>query len=243
MNNNKDMLIGGLVLGIIIIAILLAGDASIERQNTLTSSGSAEITTEPDKAEIFVMIETIELTAEQSKDKNAELSDRVIEALKTLGINEEGIESTSFNLYRKERYISYDREPVFEGYALEHVIKITTTNIEETGTIVDTAVNNGANAIQGVTFTLTKEKEKEVKAQALEKAAGEAKEKANALAKSLNVKLGDIQSVSESQFYFRPFAAQGVAYDAVEEAALNTKIIAGDVDVSATVTIIYKIKQ
>jgi|TARA_Y100000310_G_scaffold339842_1_gene433793 uncharacterized protein YggE len=214
-----------------------------EQQNSISVSGNAKLEVEPDKAEVYVRIETFNAKADDAKDENAKTADQVIKALKRNGIENDDIETTSF--YLNPRY-DYDRvkgESILKGYTATNVLKVTTKNIDDAGKIIDTAVDNGANSIQSVNFGLSKEKQKEVSGEALIRAAQVAKEKAESLTASLGINLGKVISVQESNFNFIPFAAPMMEMDgmAIKAESAATQVIPGNVEVRASVNMAYEI--
>ena len=74
-------------------------------------------------------------------------------------------------------------------------------------------------------------------------AAGDAKEKASALANSLSVSHGKVTSISESSFYYQPYdyATPRVAMMKEGEESFDTIINPQKLDVSANVNVIYEI--
>ncbi len=246
MTDKNNTLLIVLIAGILLIAVIMvlnSGQTKIintsQQQNAITVSGNAKLDTEPDMAEIYARIETFSENAQDAKDENAKLSDSVIKALKKEGINDKEIETTGFFLSPRYRYDRDTEESILEGYTLSHILKVTTNDIDKAGKLVDVAVDNGANGVDSVTFTLSKEKQKEISGLALAHAAEVAQERAKALASSLKVNLGKVVSVQESSFDFIAYDATAKTF-AVEEAA--TQIIPENVEVSARVTVSYEIK-
>lgn len=240
--NNRVLVI--LVLGLVVTSIILASNANkgttTPQVNTLSASGTAQLTVAPDKAEVYIKIETIEETATESKDKNAEITDDVIKALKRKGVRKDDIETSRFDLFRKQEWNDRTRKTEFVGYQLTHVLKVTTEKLDDVGKFIDVSVDAGANGIERVSFGLTDDREKEVREEALVKASSLAKEKAKALAASLSVRLIEITSVSESGFSVVPYTFFPRAELAVEEA--STSIQPQNVEISASVNLAYKIR-
>jgi len=249
MNKTHHALIGILAVGLVIVAIILA---SASKQTTVVSgqdvrstisvSGRSEVTVNPDKAEIFVNIETLQRTAKESKDENARISKDVMDALKKAGIKKNNIETTLFSISPRYQFNRNAQKSELIGYIVTHVLKVTTTDLDKVGNYVDTAVDNGATRINTINFGLTDKKKKEVNGEAMIQASNAAKEKAEALATNLGVRLGNIASVSESSFDYIPFVTRQFA---VAEAALDsvpTEISPQDVTVRATVNVAFEIK-
>ncbi len=245
-SSDKNTMLIVFIAGIMLIAVILvlnSGQTKVittQGQNAITVSGNAGIETEPDKAEIYVKIETFAESAQDAKDENAEIADNVIKALKRQGIKDKDIETTTFYLAPRYKYDRTKEENVLQGYTLTNVLRVTTEDIEAAGKLIDTAVDNGANGIERVTFGLTKEKEKEVSALALAKASEVAGDKAKSLAVSLKINLGKIISVQESTFSIIPFEYAKAEMAVAAEAP--TQISPEKVEVTAMVTLAYEIR-
>jgi len=238
------------IAGIILIALILvlnSGQTKIittggDQKNAITVSGNANLEVEPDQAEIFVRIETSSESAEDAKDENARISDKVTKALKKEGVRDKDIETVSFSINPEYRYERNTGKNILEGYTASNLLKVTTKDVDNVGKIIDVAVDNGANSIQNVRFGLSKELQKEVSGQALIRAAEVAKDKAESLASSLGVSIGKIISIQESNFNFVTYDYAPRVEALTAEAKAPTEIIPGKVDVSAIVSLSYEIK-
>ncbi|NQV09093.1 SIMPL domain-containing protein [Candidatus Woesearchaeota archaeon] len=246
MKKESLWLISILVVGLSLTAIILAAGSkstsTTEVRNTLASSGNSELTVAPDKAELYLKIETLEDTAADSRNANAEITDDVIKTLKKKGVSADDIETSRFDLYKKEIWNRNTNLMDFQGYQLTHVLKVTTEKLDNVGSLIDTAVDAGANGIERVSYGLTKDKEKEVRSEALVKASELAEEKAETLAASLKVRLISIATVTESSFYYSPYEYYPKAMAEVDEAVAGSSVQPQNVDISATVNIVYEIK-
>lgn len=247
-NYLTTILVAGLVITAIVLALNVKTQPSnTEEKNRLSVSGTSTLTVDPNKAEIYIKVVTLEKTAQESKNKNSQISGNVVKALKKEGIKDKDIETSQFSIYPR-----YEYEEVVElnvrksnqklvGYEVTNVLKVTTLELEKAGKIVDVAVNNGANDIESVVFGLTKEREKEVKQQAMVTSSNDAREKAIALATNVGVTLLKPISVSESSFYYMPYAVR--AFDKAEASMpAQTTINPQKLDISAAVQIVYEIK-
>ena len=250
MDKKINLLASISLIVIAIAAVIMAFNSGVikivntteDQRNTITVSGNAELEVEPNQAEIYVRIETFNVKADDAKDENARISDKVMKALKKSGIKNDDIESSSFNLNPRYDYDRNKGESILKGYTATNVLKVTTKDVDNAGKVIDVAVDNGANSIQSVNFGLTKETQKEMSGEALIRAAEVAKDKAESLAASLGINLGKVISVQESSFNFIPFAAP-VAEMAVAKAdGIETQIVPGNVEVRGSVTMAYEIK-
>jgi hypothetical protein len=104
-------------------------------------------------------------------------------------------------------------------------------------------VTNGANQINNIEFYLSEDREAEYKNQALSAATKNAKEKAKTIASSLDARLGKIVSVSESNFYYAPYRySMEAAVDTDEAVAQVAKVTPMDVNVQASINVVYEIR-
>ncbi len=208
------IIIIGLIIALIIVSVnnkpvVNVGEGAGIQKDTLSVSGNAELTVAPDQAILYVTVLTEGVTAKETQDQNKANANSVIRALKLQGIDDKDIETSTYNLRKKIEWDPVTRKNVDKGYMLTHTLKVTTTKIDKVGNLVDVAINAGANGVDRISFGLTKETEKEVRAEALTKASKAAKEKAESIATSLNLRLGKITSIQESNFYYASYASFG----------------------------------
>lgn len=173
--------------------------------NAISVSGESQIEVMPDKAEVYASIVTNSTSAKEAKDEAAEIFSRVKSALLKAGIKAENIESNSYAITPIYEWNDIFKRSDFKGYQVTHTIKVTTTEINTTGDIIDAAVNSGANQVNQIVFDLSKELEKDIYHEALTEAASLAKTKAASIADALGVKLGKIKTVTESSGYYTPY--------------------------------------
>ncbi len=237
-----------IISGTIIIAILLLiGTYAYFNQNlvnksTIQAQGNSEITVAPDLARVYVGVSIVKPTAQEAQAYTNNVTNNVIAALKQMGISTSDIETESVSLYQQSCPYDPSMSPgCTTGWTASQNLKVKTSDFTKVGTIVDVAVNNGANQINSVEFYLSSSKENEYKTQAIKEATASARTKAEAMASGSGVTLGKVVSVSENQYYALPYAYAmkndaGVA--AVQESAT---ILPQDVTVTANVNVVYEI--
>jgi uncharacterized protein YggE len=211
-------------------------------QKTLSTSGTVTKTVAPDKVDIVLNVETWSDSAQTSQTDNARISDAVRNALADLGVT--NVKTLSY--YENEQYIwnsSYSRQDK-NGYITVNSLQITLTDITKAGSVIDAAVNAGANRVQSVSFGLTDSTQNTIKAQALEEATASAKLKAESMAKGLGITLGPVVSISESSYNFYPMIKNmdnSSSGSATTSYVPPTQITPGDVTVDASVVAIFEI--
>src|SRR3989338_3175491 len=162
------------IILLIIGSLLLLSACSQGTTNVVSVQGTATIKATPDEAQFYANVQTLEDTAEEAQTENTQLSEDIIKALQEAGIPSEDIETTNYNVYRREDWT--DKGSIFKGYQADHTLEVTTV-----GKYIDIAVHNGATQITSVNFELSEEQQKDVFNQALEQAGQETREKAETL--------------------------------------------------------------
>ncbi len=228
------------ILAFLVIA-LVALTGCQQEANTINVGGDAELTIEPDQAEVWAGISIVKDTAEEAQAEANKVINEMIDGLRYKGISEEDIETERLSLY-EERTWTRDEGSKVIGWRASQTLKIKTTDLDKVGEIVDIAVSSGANQVNNINFQLSDAREKEYKQKAIAQATQNAKEKADTIAQSLGVRLGKIKTVSEANYYARPYA---VALDAkggaemIEEAA---SVMPRDVTVTANINLVYHVR-
>lgn len=231
-----------MAIGLIIVAIL-AFNTSKEmnitnygtESNFLTVTGNAEFEVQPDEAKIYLGYETTKDTAKEAQDELKSIMNNILD-----DISEE-TETYQYDVSKVEKWNKETEQYDIIGYKAKHIVKITTTRLDIVGNIIDTAINNKANIINDITFTLSDAKKLKVKQQALKLAGDNAKEKAKTLASSMGVSIDKPYSISEGSVYIpRIYTASKDIMMGVESSA-NSYIPSNKVTVTASINVKYKI--
>ncbi len=236
-----------IVAGILILGILgYSAFMSLvpeSGKNTINVNGQTSLKVMPDLVVVYFNIETNASKAEQAKDKNSEISDKLITELIKIGFERKEIQTQNYNIY--PNYEWKEEKRTQKGYKASHSIKVefSTDNSNQIGQVIDAGVNAGAE-ISHINFELSNELQSSYKAEAIKKAAQDAKIKAEALAQGLNKEVGKIISVSTNNYNYRPW----LAYDSVgatsvaEIKSVATNIQPSEQEISAIITATYKLK-
>ena len=207
---------------------------------TITSAGTAEMTVAPDKAIVYLLIQTRDSSAEIAKNENAQITENVLNALKGIGIKTEDIETENYNIYPE-----YDRNSGTQkliGYVASNNIKISSANFTNVGSIVDASVDAGA-LVSYINFDLSLAKQNEYKQQVLKNATQDARKKAEAIALGLGKNLGSLVSVSSSDYNYYPYPLYAMAEGGGTDVKLAaTNIQPHNLDITASVSVVYRIR-
>lgn len=238
MKNTLKFLLGLLVI-LLVVACL-----PISQQRTVNTNGQATIKVDPDLAVVYASVETLEDSAEESKDENSKIVEEVYAELYKIGIDRDDIETEYYNIY--EEFDWTDDGRVSKGFKTAHNLKIKTEEFDDVGEIVDAVIEGGATRINYINFELSDTLEKEYKKDALAEASKDAKEKAEAIAEGLDAELGSLVSISDSSYGYAPypvFRAEAAGADEMGlKEAVNTQISPQELEITASVQVVYKIR-
>jgi uncharacterized protein YggE len=218
------MKIGRLLIGFAFITALYA--QAPMRVASITAVGQASVSVTPNMALVDVGVSTQAATAQDASQQNAAQAGTVISALQALLGTTASIKT-----------ISYSVSPVYNtgqnatiiGYVVTNIVEVTLTDLTLVGKVIDTAIQSGANRVQGVSFGL--QDNTAPVAQALKTAASSALSQAAAIASGLNVHTGSVLRASEGVNTANPTALAPIAGGA------STPIQTGMVVIQASVTI------
>jgi len=222
-----------LALGLVTVAVMKPIQQG--QYDQLQVTGTAVIKEAPDQATIYVYIETTKENALLSQEEASKILAQVIKALENEGVPSDKIQTDTYSIY-PEYYYPVDRQPTLIGYKTVYGLKVITTDIGKIGNIIDASVKAGANRINNIQFGLSDSKLEEVKVAVIKEAIKVGQSKAQAMAQASNLKLGKISYMNESSYSVVPYNR---AYEVAMKA--DTNVPPEDVEVSATVTITYKI--
>lgn len=223
-----------ILLSLTLILTLTAG-ALAENDGEIVVSGNATVWVAADMATLQVGVETVTTDVTKGQSDNAAAISAILTALKDAGVADEDLSTSNFNVYSGYDYSG--KNPV-RNYTVTNMLTVTVRDLDKVGSLIDTAVAAGANQIYGLNFLSSKENEAFQKA--LTRAVEDAKAKAETLAQAAGVTLGALEEISSASTGY-DYGVSNV-YDAKEMNAGGSTIVAGDVQVYATVTLTYDLK-
>ena len=217
---------------------------------TISTSGTATTKVQPDKFSVTVGVETNGTTAQEAADKNADLIAEVVAALRGLGIAEESISTSSYNVYpvyetkpgAEQCIMIYPPPPeclpsnVITGYRASSSVTVTldSDGDVDAGQVIDTAIEAGANTVQGAYFFLSEERHMEVQEGLIQQAIENARQRATIAASAVGMGIDRVKSISLNDAYF-PIIANDVSV--AQEG--GTQILPGQQEVTMTVSVVY----
>ena len=190
---------------------------------SISTTGESTVYVVPDRVIVNFSIKTFENDMDKSKSANDEQSTRLLKAIKSLGIEERFIQTDIIRL-NVEYEISRD---IPRGYSAYRFYAITVKDVALLEKLIDTALKNGANQLEGLQFETSELRKHRDAARKI--AIKAAREKAVAMAGELEMKIGKPRTISEgSNSYYGYYSGSaywgGYAYanksqNAVQQAA------------------------
>jgi hypothetical protein len=166
-----------------------------DRTASVRVHGQANLAVEPEQAQFDIGVVTQAATAKAAADQNTIQSDALVKQL-TTAFPSANIKSINFSVNPNYQY-PRDAPPTIAGYTASNTVRLILDDISKLQTVIDIAIRSGANSINRLTFSL--HNENTARAKALGEAANQAQAAAEALAASLNLKLGRLLTVVEGQ--------------------------------------------
>lgn len=212
---------------------------------TITVSGSGEVRADPDEANVRLGVEAQHEDAARAQDEASRIAGAILDAVAELGVPEEAVQTSRLVLHpvydQGPRPQSRPREPEIVGYRASNVVSVRLEDLTKVGPVIDAAVDAGANRVEGVDFQL--QDDLEARQEALRKAVEDARAKAQAMAAALGVELGQVLDAQEGGVHIAVPRFGGVRAEAMEMSvrSADTPVAAGEITVSANVTLRYRI--
>ncbi len=209
---------------------------------TMNVNGSGKVTLVPDIAHISIGVRTEREEVSEALNGNSTQAEKIAQALKDMGVEEKDIQTTSFNVYPMQNYDN-EGKVTKTTYVVENTVYVTVRDLADLGKLLDTTVKAGANNIYGINFDVNDEAKKSAVEQARDLAIQDAKAKAEAIAASSGVSLGDIQNINVySSGGVTPIYDSKYGIGGAETAQMNVPISAGSLIITFEASLTYEIK-
>jgi uncharacterized protein len=216
-----------------------ADTASTDR--TITAMGTGSVIGTPDRAQISLAVETENPDVKTAQAENAVTMTKVMDALTAAGIPKDGLKTTGYNIYPVYDDTKFPYGQKIKAYHVSNTLTVTLHDVNQTGEVIDIGVANGINQANSIQFLLSDAQTQALRNEALKAATTNAAANAQAVADTLGVKISAVKTVDIGSTYTPvPFQNWAVPM-AADGARSTTPIQAGDITVTATVTVTYLI--
>ncbi len=208
-------------------------------------TGAGRVPVTPDIATLRIGVETNAETVGEAMAEAASSMQAVIDSLTAAGIDEDDIQTLTFNVSTQYEWNDRQRRSEMVGFAVTNTVRATVRDLNTIADVIDGAVQAGGDnaRVDGLSFSVddTENAEREARALAMEAA----REQAGQLASLAGVELGEAFFVSES-------GAAPIGQDSPEmlramagmesDEAMSTPILAGENDLVIYVRVGYAIE-
>ena len=225
----------------IILAVTLMFIASLALAETkITVSGTGETQISADTAIVSLGVNARDKDVLAAQQKANAIIASIREAMTSLGIPEDCVNTDYMNIYAIYDYQD-DQEEVM-AYNAGSTLAIKVTSMDAVGEVIDSAFAAGANTLNGISFSASDTDA--AKAESLKKAVADAKAKAEILAEASGLKINRIDLITEGGTFsydntVSNFSARGLAEEKEMDAG-STVVRAAKLIVSASVTVTFE---
>ncbi|NLV58457.1 MAG: SIMPL domain-containing protein [Clostridiales bacterium] len=227
------------------VALAQGNTPSPGRESTLTATGSAVVTLQPDFATLSLGVVAQAETVADAQAQNAVQMTAVLAALEKAGVAREDIQTSYFtvNPVYGDTASTYEMSAIYPnpsgkpvGYRVENTLQVTLRDIGSIGSTLDEAMKAGANQSYGISFESTQKAQAYDKA--LQEAVKEARRKAELMAQAVGQTLGSLVELLEQNAGYGGGYMKTMAMDA---AYPGTPIVSGMLNVEASVQVTYQL--
>lgn len=219
-------------------AMPLAATVAAAPRTTMTLTGHGEVKVKPDMAIVTIGAMGSGTTAREALDLNNKAMQAIMALLKSAGIADKDIQTSGFSVAPRYNYNQTNEPPKIVGYDVTNNVTVMVRQLDGLGNILDTAVSQGSNTINGVSFTVANPEPLRDEARKL--AFADARRKAEIYAGAAKILLGDIVSLNETAGVQPPVPVYAKTMAA--EAAPSVPIAAGEQVISVDVNVVWAIR-
>lgn len=230
------------ILSLVLVLMLMMTSAALADQ-TITVTGKSTVQLEPDMVMITLGVTATHEEVLLAQEQVNIAMNQVIETLTVeMELPEEDIATSQYTIDECWEYSSLRGSSEMIGYSATAMLCVFVRNIDRAGEVIDAAMKAGANQLNGVEFMSSDDTA--ARDQALMLAVQDGMHKAGVIAKAAGITLPAVpdkiteNSTSSYSGTNRTFSYEGAV---TMDAAGSTKLQAGLLNITATVTIEYEI--
>ncbi len=261
----RTILYAGAFFLIVLSIIAISVGVSLSKKNTdyvtntISVTGTAELSSVPDIARFSFNVQETAETTQQAQSVISKKTNTIFDRLEDLDIDDKDIKTDSYSMTPKYEWVkevfdgertaidgtvyipSNNQTRVQTGFDVSQRVTVTVRDFDNVGPVLDLLGTTGVQNLSGPNFEIDdpEKLQEELRADAIENA----QEKAKQLAKDLDVKLGDLVSFNENKNNYTPqpyYTARTLEFAA--DVAYAPELPAGEEELSTSVTLTYEIK-
>jgi uncharacterized protein YggE len=248
-NKIFTILVGVVLLVVVVIGVVVIRNGIkqynyigrvVEQRDTITISGEGKVIAIPDIATIQLGLVTEKKTVAAAQKENTDKMNQLNKQLKDQGVESKDIQTSNYSIYPQYDY--NNGKQTLRGYQVSQTVNVKIRNLDKVGDIISAAGTLGLNQVGGLSFDI--DEPETLKQEARIKALENAREKANALADIMDVKLGKVVSFNESSQYPSPIYKSYAMDSGIGGGAAvpAPDIQSGSMEIVIDATVVYEIK-
>jgi uncharacterized protein len=221
---------------------------------SITVDGKGEVFATPDVATFTFSVMSKEDDAVAAQENSSKIMDGIVAYLEEKGVDKKDIKTTSYYMNPRYEYPQVapctqwscppQGEPTIVGYEVNQSVDVKVRKTEDAGMLIAGVGEKGASNVGGLSFTI--DDEESLMEEARELAISDAKEKAEALAKKLGVRIVRMNGYWEDQVGMPYY---GMGGDMMMDMAMSAKAEAvpavlptGESTITSMVHITYEVR-
>ena len=233
MNRKIDFILISLIVILGLAACAPAAASSSDIARSISVSGTGQVSLVPNIATVNIGVRTEADNVTDALNENTAQANTISETLQSLGVLEEDIQTSNFNVYPMDRYNNMTGEIEGSYFLVENTVNITVRDLSTLGEVLSAVVEAGANTIYGISFDVDDREAAAKEAQEL--AIQDAYAEAEVIAEAAGVELGELMniSVSSGSVYTASYETKADAYGE-SEVPISAGMITISMSCSAT---------
>lgn len=218
----------------VMAALLWPMACAAEGVGTLTVTGMATVHAVPDQAILSFGVTTIGSTAAAAMAANNVAASAMMARLIAAKVADRDMQTTGLSLNPNWVMNAAGTAQEIQGYIASTKLTVRIAALDTAGSVLDAAILDGANTLNGLTFGLSDPHP--IEDEARKAAVADAVARAQVLAEAAGEDLGRILSITEGGGGHQPMP---MLYKAASDSGVP--LAAGEVGVSAEVTIVWQL--
>ena len=209
---NKTRKVWMLFLAVILVSLAAIPKAWSDENNppkerTLRVQGEGKITAVPDQSEMEFQVSEDGTEVEDVSSLVQSKIEKIFKTIKSFDVPDKDIQTIDYTVGPKTKYVK--GESIRIGYSVSTRIKVVVRKMDLTGKILKAVIQDGVTTIDGPYFSFSNPSQ--LKIEALQAAVQDANAKAEAIAKTAEVDLGKVFSISQTSLSM-PTNRQRIGY-------------------------------
>jgi len=203
-----------------------------EPDKFITVSGSGSVLVKPDLVSINFGVKTMDRGVTLTAERNAAITEKVINALVEAGIAASDISTYDY------RVVQENQQQLPGRYTVSNTINVLVRNPESTGAVIDTAIANGANTLNNFEYLISDKTTALRQARTL--AVQDAQDAATLLAGASGSKVGIVLEINEN--YTSTSSGVSNLKMMAFDGSTTTPISSGTIAVQSNVSVKYSLE-